>query len=302
MVQVLETENYVQQLQFGHSSGKLLEYEEKTEGQHTVPKPPTQQFSHPVISSSLFPVTKTVTVREALKFPSLSFVKPVEVLQISHRGLNYRDDDLGLCVDIPAGAIQQDLYQRLEVAMSLFGPFQFQANTSPIAPILMLCPQEEIALEKPIKITLSHYLDDIVDSDIEALGIKVTKADHRSLFNDLREPLQYLFEDLESEQCEISLQRQDDFQYVTFSISHFCFITIRQETSKESMKGKKYCISPKCPVDTAFKSPLTYYFPIIYYEKAWIKVLEKKLTIAQFIIIVFNAPLIVCVFFAAGTR
>ena len=164
--------------------------------------------------------------------------------------------------------------------MSLFGPFQFQANTSPIAPILMLCPQEEIALEKPMKITLSHYLDDIVDSDIEALGIRVTKTDHRSLLNDLREPLQYVFEDLESEQCEISLQRQDDFEYMTFSISHFCFLTLRQETREESVRGKKYCISPMCPVDTSFKSPLIYHFPIIYYAKAWIKVLDEKIKIS----------------------
>ena len=185
----------------------------------------------------------------------------------------HSDSDLGLCIDIPAGAIPEDLQLRLEVGMSLFGPFKFQPNSSPISPILMLCPQEDIALQKPIKITLPHILDGLVDSDVEALGIRVTKADHQFLFSYLGGPLQCVFEDLDLEQSKISFETRDDKEYAIFSISHFCFLCLRQNTKCKSVKGKNYCISPMYPMETAQGSALTYHFPVTYYVDPWIKVI-----------------------------
>ena len=111
----------------------------------------------------------------------ISFIKPVVVLQVSSKASKYCDDSLGLCIDIPEGAIPEGSLLQLKVGMCLYGPFKFPGNLYPIAPVLMLYPQNDIQLQKNIRITLPHIIEDAKDSDVNNLGIQVIKADHTSL-------------------------------------------------------------------------------------------------------------------------
>ena len=200
----------------------------------------------------------------------LKFVKPVEVLQVTHEGKDFFEDSLGVCIKFPKGAIPKGSQLHLEVGMCLYGPFEFPANTSPIAPILTLCPQESIPLLKPITITLPHIIDQATESDVKDAGIKVLKADHNCLLQGTPDlPSLYVFEDIDS---SISFEQIGDENYATFPLLHFCFITLRRDRSIQSDFAKRinitYCISPLYPRNiAAATSEIPYHYPITYYMK-----------------------------------
>ena len=195
---------------------------------------------------------KRPLVCQTLKFSNkLSFIKPVEVLQISSKGKQYCDYSTGLCIDIPEGAVPEDSIVQLEIGMCLFGPFKFPGNLNPIAPILMLCPQNDVHLNKNMRVTLPHIIEDAIDSDEEALGIQVVKADH----NDLVEGDECVFDTiLATGASEISFHCNNGRELITFSLPHFCFITLRAKYSKEVAERAGYCVCPLFPTPKAVTS------------------------------------------------
>ena len=215
-------------------------------------------------------------VREALRVSSsLSFVRPVQVLPITHAGMKYCDDRLGLCVSIPEGAVPEGLILHLEVGMCLHGPFKFPANTSSIAPILLLYPQENITLQKCIKITLPHIIDCAQESDVETLGIQVVKADHiLGAYPETHLP--FSFVDTDSKIVFEQIGQNENFQnYATFSLTHFCFLSLRvnKKMKSEVAKRKAFCVSPLYPTRVTAATPaFTYHFPITYYMDPWLEV------------------------------
>ena len=234
-----------------------------------------------LISGLMIPLPKLTVVQEAVKLaPSLTFIKPLEVLQVFNAGLKHCDDCLGLCIDIPEGAVPVGVVLHLEVGMSLYGPFEFQDETSLISPILMLYPQEDITLLKPIRVTLPHMIDQANERDVEALGIRVVKADH-SL--QCASSAKYVFTDVDA---NITFERkgQDENikEFATFSLIHFCFISLRSKTNSEVATRKGYCICPFYPtrVSSATATPgheFTYHLPITYYMDPWLEVIIKCL-------------------------
>lgn len=227
--------------------------------------------------ASRFKVKKPLEVRESLKLSHLTFVKPVQVLQITHAGIKYQDDKLGLCVIFPEGAIPKNCKLCLEVGMSLFGPFKFPMNTTPISPILMLCPQEDISLQKPFSVTLPHIIDKATEGDVEAMGIGVVKANHTAEAY-LGTQKQFSFEDTDSKVVFEQIRQFEDEnskEYATFSLTHFCFISLRiNESMKlEVRKRKSFCIGPFYPTRISVTTPvLTFHFPITYYMDPWLEV------------------------------
>ena len=68
----------------------------------------------------------------------------------------------------------------MEVAVALYGPFQFSNGKQPISPILWLCPQEDVTLLKPMTIVLPHTMIDLSPDDAQKFGVSFAKADHYS--------------------------------------------------------------------------------------------------------------------------
>ena len=143
-----------------------------------------------------------------MNFPSsMTFVKPVEELEVTHKKTKYyyHDVDLGLTIDIPEGTIPEGSVLRLKVGMALYGPFQFQIGSFPITPILMLFPLEKITLQRPITIKLPHILDQVTMHDVEALGIRVMKANHELLCAYTGESSKYIFKDMDQKNIDYYL-------------------------------------------------------------------------------------------------
>ena len=209
------------------------------------------------------------TVRQAFKFPTLlSFVKPVEIFSTSSSGGMYKDASLGLCIEVPQGAVPEGCVLRLEVGMSLYGPFQFPPDTTPIAPILMLCPQEQMVLRKPVLVTLPHIIDQASLFDVEGLGIKVVKADHQALW--CSQSQQCYFEDIAT---VITFDSCEGQEYATFAISHFCFVSLRAKTEREVALRFGYCISPLYPTQAVSStSQFNYLLAVTYFNRPWLEV------------------------------
>ena len=211
-------------------------------------------------------------VHQALQFyTQVPFIKPVKVLHISCKGKRYSDSSLGLCIDIPEGAVPEGSLLQLEVGMCLYGPFKFSDDLYPISPILMLCPQTDIKLNQSIKVTLPHIMKDVTNETVKELGIQVVKADHASLvFGNT-----CIFNNVIGDSNPL-VHNKDGKGYVTFSLQHFCFVCVRTVHKFEDVECGGYCICPLLPTlrDNVFKSPcdIFYHLCVTYYMDPCFKV------------------------------
>ena len=87
---------------------------------------------------------------------SVPFLSQVEVLTCDSSGCEYYNYNHGIMLRIPDDAIPPGMVIHLEVAVALYGPFQFPDGSCPISSILWLCFQENVELRKPIDIILPH--------------------------------------------------------------------------------------------------------------------------------------------------
>ena len=226
---------------------------------------PTTSYS----DSSIFDFVKPRVVSQAFKFSTeLSFVKPVEVLQITNKGTRYCDDSLGLCIEIPEGAVSEGFLLQLEVGVCLYGPFVFPGNLNPIAPVLMLCPQNDVQLNKELRITLPHILSHATEKDVDDLGIEVIKADHTNLFI----TRECVFNNIIGE-SNLFFHTFDSYEVATFTLSHFSFVTLHATTTREVAERKRYCICPLLPSPEAVSSGnCTYHLCVTYVMAPCLKV------------------------------
>ena len=121
---------------------------------------------------------------------------------------------------IPGDAIPPGMVIHLEVAVVLYGPFQFPDGLCPISPILWLCIQENVDLRKPIDIILPHFL-----TDAKSFGIRFAKADHdhKQYATDEFGRNLYIFEPLEAAFIAYKERNQN---YGILSTRHCCYLCI----------------------------------------------------------------------------
>ena len=207
---------------------------------------------------------------QASKFSKqLPFIKPVEILQVSSSGKQYCDESLGLSIDIPQGAVPESSLLHLEVGMCLYGPFKFPTDLCPIAPILMLCSRNDITLHKDIQITLPHNIIFDDTNNTATNGIKVIKANHRSLF----ETGESVFNNI-VQHCDILFCTQNSFGLATFSLRSFSFVTLFADRDNfEVARQRGYCVCPLFPLPSAHPTvSLTFYLCVTYFMKPCLEV------------------------------
>lgn len=177
----------------------------------------------------------------------------MHVLQITHKADRYSDDDLGLHIEIPDGAILESEKLILNIGVCLQGPFKFPEGSTPITPVLMLWPKEDVKLDKPLKITLPIIIEQPNTEYLKVLGIHTLKSEH------IKHNGLYVFE--ERSINDLDLSTKDGFEYATFSLSHLCFLTLFADTSKvEIARRGKYCICPLVPLNATSSHTIYYYY------------------------------------------
>lgn len=191
------------------------------------------------------------------------------MIQVGYEGGQYLNVSLGVHIDIPKGAVPKGSLLRLEIGVSLYGPFEYPPESKPVSPILMLCPQEDIQLQKAVRVTLPHVLHEATDDNVD---IGVMKTDHSSLFFDSSDFCLCKFVELSQDECEVKLHSNDDGGYATFSLSHFCFVYLRENFTSEDVIKRGYCICPMFPRQPSSDGTSTYHFCVTFFMKPCIEV------------------------------
>ena len=86
----------------------------------------------------------------------LSFLQPIEVITLTSEGKVIMNDKEGISIHVPDGAIPVGKRLSTEVGSAMYGKLSFPEGMHPVSSILWICPQEEMDLLKPFKITLPH--------------------------------------------------------------------------------------------------------------------------------------------------
>ena len=167
---------------------------------------------------------------------NIPFLQPLETLSFDHNGARYRNESMGVMIEIPKGAIEEGLTVDIKVGIALHGPFSYPTKMHPISPILFLCPQKEVQLLHPIKIVLPHIMQD----DPEVILLK----SHHSDYNGKKSV--HHFKPLECK-TKVSLFKHKKVNYCHFSLDHFCFVCIGEidEQTARNIGYSLTCVKPK---------------------------------------------------------
>ena len=168
---------------------------------------------------------------------NIPFLQPLETLSFDHNGARYRNEKMGVMIEIPKGTIEEGLTVNIKVGIALHGPFNYPTSMHPVSPILFLCPQEEVQLLQPIKIVLPHIIED--DS-----GVILLKS-HHSDYN--REKNEYQFQLMEPKAKVLSLFKHKKVNYCLFTLEHFCCFCIGKEKYEQIARNVGYsltCVNP----------------------------------------------------------
>ena len=195
---------------------------------------------------------KSITHNRVLKYfksaenvASVPFVDEITVLAFDSSGKECTNIDHDITLKVPENAIPQGSVVHFEVAVALYGPFNFPEGRMPISPILWICQQEGIALRKPIEVVLPHILNNrLTNEDISRYDLQFYKADHTDYIIEPNRGHRYVFRPLDD---DIQFMSTKDDSYGVLRTTHCCFLCItamqNAELSQDMALKKGYCLS-----------------------------------------------------------
>ena len=157
---------------------------------------------------------------------ALSFLHPMEVVTLTSKGVEIINEREGISVHVADETVPVGRILHLELGSSMHGRLSFPTNVSPVSPILWICPQEDIPLQKAIKITLPHT-------------VKYEKGTTELVFMKARHETPLIMPTImECKFEEIVHHEGVEFNERNGSIStrQFCPVCIAQKISKPSTK------------------------------------------------------------------
>ena len=86
----------------------------------------------------------------------LAFVQPIKVVTLTHERQEVTIENEEISIHVPDDAIPVGKRLNIEYGSAMYGKLSFPEDMCPVSSILWICPQEEMDLLKPFKITLPH--------------------------------------------------------------------------------------------------------------------------------------------------
>lgn len=157
-----------------------------------------------------------------------------EIVKCDYECLVHTIHGHDITVRIPGGAVAMGDQIYLEIAVAMYGPFEFLKHTRPISPILWLCFVEEYTLKKPFKMILPHFL---CVEDKTKHQICFAKAKHEILPGQQR----YHFHPLS---IQTQFATSGSKNYGILETSHCCFMCLQEHKEQSSTLAKDagYCL------------------------------------------------------------
>lgn len=118
------------------------------------------------------------------------FIGSVEVLKVTSAGAMFTNPAHDISIFFPKGSIRDGVCARVEIGVSLTGPFVFQKDMYPISAILFISFQEDVHLLLPVEIVMPHTVS--IQSYVKSHRIKFSEAICMSGGNNFKfEPVAY---------------------------------------------------------------------------------------------------------------
>ena len=99
-------------------------------------------------------------------------------LECNHSSVEHTIKDHDITLRIPEGAVPVGKTVNIEIGVTMYGPFTYPENRRPISPIVWLCIEDDIKLNKPFQLILPHFLTRLDKEKLSYHQIKFAKANH----------------------------------------------------------------------------------------------------------------------------
>ena len=163
-----------------------------------------------------------------------------QVLECGSSGLEFNIIKHDITVKISKGCVSEGEKLCLEVGVAMYGPFKFTDDSQPISPILWLCfLNENVKVNKPIQITVPHFLTGLTESRLLQHRVSFAKANHKDYIPQ-GDYIVYNFEPIEDKTQFISTK---DKSYGVLETTHCCYLCIRAKKTSRMAKDAGYCLT-----------------------------------------------------------
>ncbi len=152
----------------------------------------------------------------------------------------------------------------MKVKVALCGPFSYPDDLRPVSVVLLMCPQQEVTLLKPIRVILPL----IIDSTQSSIDCSLTplKAYHH---NDVKKVNRFDAFDVK----DLKTFKHKNFNYSSFLIDHFCYVCLASGTSRPLKPS--YCFSCIKPLVFPLNRSSTIHFCVSFCMEACLKVIDN---------------------------
>ena len=207
--------------------------------------------------------------------PIPEFMTPITTLSdVTSAGVRYVDAANDFTLEVPEGAVPKTERLTLDVAVALFGPFQFPEGLRPVSPVFWVCvrDQRSFFFSRPVSVTLPHFLDLGSEEDVKSLGLTFLKARHSKNSEGM-----YEFSKTDGEVDFESSRRSG-----VLKTSHFCSLCIASKDRPECLKMTQFCLTSLLPrsIVSVGKKQYAYFFVTFYNLNTCLrkvdKLIEKK--------------------------
>ena len=203
-----------------------------------VKAPEPKEILLPSPSRSTYSKNQSPHFSEAEKRAGVPFLHHT-ILECDHHSQEYTIQDHDITLRIPEGAVPTGEKIQFEIAVAMYGHFKFEKDTQPISPILWLCFEEGVTLNKPFHVILPHFLTGLTYEEAQYHQIVFAKAPHNK-YSIEDGQMKYNFQPCDSEPYFASCGGRNFGVLVT---NHTCFYCLQANKTPELAMDAGYCLA-----------------------------------------------------------
>ena len=174
------------------------------------------------------------------EYPIPEFMTPIATLSdVTSDGVRYENEANDFTLEVPEGAVPETERLTLDVAVALFGPFQFPEGLRPVSPVFWVCvrDQRSFFFSRPVSVTLPHFLDLGSKEDLKSLRLTFLKARHTKNSEGM-----YEFSKTDEE-----ANFESSHRFGVLKTSHFCSLCIACRDIPKCLGMTKFCFTSLLP-------------------------------------------------------
>jgi hypothetical protein len=224
------------------------------------------------------PINRSPHFTEAEKRAGVPFLHHT-ILECDDHSREYTIQNHDITLRIPKGALPPGKKIQFEIGVAMYGPFKFEKDTQPISPILWLCFEEGVTLNKPFHVILPHFLTGLTYEKAQYHQVVFAKAPHGK-YSIEGGQMKYSFQPCDSEPYFASCGGRNFGVLVT---NHTCFYCLQANKTPELAMDAGYCLAR---IEYFNQRHMEVTFTAVYYLRTCLRV--RKHTQSNSLIVVYS--------------